>query len=236
MTRRDSRIAALASLFLTVSVGVNIALFQGKTVGGIETASIGLRTQWIDEPVAAQQTPAPAPQEAENAPPPATPPAGAAEANVAEITRGLQRELNNRNYDAGPPDGIAGSVTRAAIFAYEYDNGLAITTRPSADLLSRIVLGSSSIAPTPPALAAHKMTRDAESFVRGVRQQLVALGYDVGAGDGLTPELSRAIRKFERDQKLSETGRISAPMMSRAIRLQGAAKGRRDLGPKTASR
>lgn len=235
MTRRDSNIAAALSLFLTISVGVNIGLFQQKSTSGIETASVGARTQWLDAPVAAQQSPAPA--AAELAPSQAVPMpiADTTEINTAEITRGLQRELNSRNYEAGPPDGIAGSVTRAAIFAFEYDNGLMLSARPTADLLSRIVLGSSSIAPTP-ALAGRKMTRDGETFVRGVRQQLVALGYDVGTGEGLTPDFSRAVRKFEGDQKLSESGRISAPMMSRLIRLQSATKAKRDLGSKTALR
>ena len=79
--------------------------------------------------------------------PPASAPATAVAApsgNSAEIIRGIQRELNGRGYDAGPPDGVVGLITRAAIMAYEHDYGLPLTATPSQDLLSRIVLGSAT--------------------------------------------------------------------------------------------
>lgn len=221
------------SVLLTGSVAVNVVAFQNKADSPIETASLGIRTQWLEAPVVAPA----AAGTAVEVPPAATLAAkvDTTDANAAEITRGIQRELNSRKYEAGPPDGIAGTVTRAAIFAYEYDNGLKLSGRPNADLLSRIVLGSSSIAATP-SQTGRKLTPDGESFVRNVKQQLAGLGYNVGAGTGLTPEFARAIRKFEADQKLSETGRISAPMVGRMIRLQPVAKARRDTVARTASR
>ena len=59
------------------------------------------------------------------------------DANRAELTKGVQRELANINYEPGPADGILGQVTRAAIFAYEYDNGMVLTAQPSDQLLSQ---------------------------------------------------------------------------------------------------
>lgn len=225
MTSRDQKFAGILSVLLTATVAVNVIAFQEKAGTPTETSSIGARTQWLDNAAPGSPTaePAPAAQPAAAA----VPQIDTTEINAAEITRGIQRELNNRNYEAGPPDGIAGTVTRAAIFAYEYDNGLTLSGQPNADLLSRIVLGSSSIAP-PASRPGSKMTPDGESFVRTVRQQLANLGYDVGQGAGLTPDFSRAIRKFEAAQKLPETGRISAPMVARMIHLQAIAKSRKD--------
>lgn len=148
--------------------------------------------------------------------------AAASQTNEADIVRGVQRELNARNYEAGQPDGAPGLVTRAAVMAYEHDYSLALTATPSEELLSRIVLGSSG--PQAPQRAGAKPTAEAESVIRLVKQHLAALGYQPGRVDGvLGPEAQRAIREFESDQKLGETGRISGPMMSRLLRLQGGA-------------
>ena len=104
-------------------------------------------------PVSAPQTAAVTPASASDA----------GDINSAEITRGIQRELNSRGYEAGQPDGVAGLVTRAAIYAYEYDNGLVLTGKPSDPLLSQIVLGSSSLTPDN-ARSGKKITADGESF------------------------------------------------------------------------
>ena len=60
----------------------------------------------------------------------ASKPAGADSAPVRDI----QTTLNARGYDAGPADGIAGPRTRAAIRAYQRDNGLAVDGQPTAAL------------------------------------------------------------------------------------------------------
>ena len=154
--------------------------------------------------------------------PPKAAAGGDAGANGAEIVRGIQRELDARGYEAGQPDGIAGLVTRAAIMAYEHDYGLALTATPSQELLSRIVLGSS--APPLPRGAADKIAAgEADSVALMVEQQLAVLGYTPGKADGkLDEHTSRAIREFEVDQKLAESGRISGPLVSRLLRLQAS--------------
>ena len=77
----------------------------------------------------------------------------------------------------------------------------------------------------------------ARALVRTVKQQLSALGYKTGAAEtALTPEFARAIREFEKDQKLTESGRISGPVVSRLIRLQNGAKTRRNSVARTTSR
>ena len=45
-----------------------------------------------------------------------------------ETIRAIQRELQARGYEAGAADGVPRLVTRAAIMAYEHDNGLPLST------------------------------------------------------------------------------------------------------------
>ena len=240
MTGRDQKFAIVASCLLTISVAVNMAAFQAKPPGSaIETGGLGPRTAWVDGPGLGLGPTVPGPANAAEPPLPGpgapAAPDAAGDTNSAEITRGIQRELDARGYEAGQPDGVSGVVTRAAIFAYEYDNGLVLTGRPSEPLLSQIVLGSSSLVQNG-SRPGKTMTADGEALVRQVRQQLSGLGYQTGAAGGLTPEFARAIREFEVDQKLKTSGRISGPMMSRLIRLQGEGKTRRNAVAGAAAR
>ena len=240
MTERDIKLAAVISLLATTSVGLNMFLFQNRTAGSaIETGGIVTdRTSWVDGPgiTLGPASPGPAaeaPATEEGVLPPA-PLSQIDDATRAELTKGIQRELANNNYDPGQADGVLGMVTRASIFAYEYDNGLILTGQPSEQLLSQLILGSSSMTPAA-ARPGKTMTADGESLVRTVKQQLAALGYQTGVpGSAMTPEFARAIREFETDQKLKISGRISGPLMSRLIRLQGEPKARREAIAKAA--
>jgi len=239
MTGRDRKIAIGASVLMTLGVAVNMAAFQGRGGSAIETGGLPSRAAWLEGPGSALG-PANSGTAAEQpaSPGPAAPAASSEkdDVNSAEITRGIQRELDARHYDAGQPDGVAGLVTRAAIFAYEYDNGLVLTGKPSEPLLSQIVLGSSSLQQNG-ARPGKTITPDGQALVIGVKQRLAGLGYQTGmAGGALTPELARAIREFEADQKLKATGRISGPMMSRLIHLQGQPKARRAVAARAAAR
>jgi peptidoglycan hydrolase-like protein with peptidoglycan-binding domain len=230
MTERDKKLAMGASLLMTLGVAVNMAAFQTKSqVSPIETGGLPAKNTWAEGSPLTLGSPAPASPGHQSAAGP-TDPAPSSETedvNSAEVTRGIQRELGARGYDAGRPDGISGVVTRAAIFAYEYDNGLVLTGKPSEALLTQIVLGSSSLQQNG-ARPGKTITPDGQALVINVKQQLAALGYQTGmAGGELSPEFARAIREFETDQKLPLSGRISGPMMSRLIHLQGQPKARR---------
>jgi membrane-bound lytic murein transglycosylase B len=50
----------------------------------------------------------------------------------------LQRRLNELGFDAGEPDGIPGSRTKAAIRAFQREAGLPQDGHPSADLLEQL--------------------------------------------------------------------------------------------------
>ncbi len=233
MTERDRKLAAIVSLLAMTSVALNMLVFQntGGKGSAIETGGISQRTAWVDGPGLTLGPTSPGPGAAQQTADPGLPPAPLSEsddANKAELTKGVQRELGNINYEPGPPDGVLGLVTRAAIFAYEYDNGLVLTGQPSERLLSQLILGSSSLQAVS-ARPGQTMAPDGESLVRTVKQQLSALGYQVGVpGGALTPEFARAIREFETDQKLKVSGRISGPMESRLLRLQSEPKARRE--------
>ena len=62
----------------------------------------------------------------------ALPGADPAEARRANI-RAIQTELARRGYEPGVANGAAGLVTRAAVLAYEHDQGLPLTGDPSPD-------------------------------------------------------------------------------------------------------
>ncbi|HML30198.1 MAG TPA: peptidoglycan-binding domain-containing protein [Hyphomicrobium sp.] len=242
MTERDRKLAAIVSLLATTSVALNMLVFQntGSKGSAIETGGITTdRTSWVSGPgiILGPTDPGPGAQTSptDGVMPPG--PQGASDdASRADVTKGVQRELNNINYEPGPADGVLGLVTRAAIFAYEYDNGLVLTSEPSDQLLSQLILGSSSMTQSS-ARPGKTMTSDAESLVRTVKQQLAALGYQTGVpGSALTPEFARAVREFETDQKLKVTGRISGPMVSRLLRLKSEPKARREAIAKASKR
>jgi peptidoglycan hydrolase-like protein with peptidoglycan-binding domain len=220
MTAGDSKLAGVAFALVTASVAVNLLAFQETRRGAaFETSAISHKPEFGDMGRAGLVGPGAGPAE--------TPagalrvvPEGDTSASSAEIVRGIQRELNTRGYDAGQPDGVAGLVTRAAIMAYEFDYGFALTATPSQELLSRIVLGSSAPAANRPK-GFGGVTGDAEGVVRMTEQALASLGYQPGKADGkISDQTARAIREFELDQKLPESGRVSGPLMSRLLRLQ----------------
>ncbi len=228
MTLAEARVAGLAFAAVTLTIAVNLFAFQERRPSRIETSALAPVRSTIAaadavavqpgqsgpariEPLGAVED-VPRPQAAVSATPGVT---------QAEIIRGVQRELTARGYAAGQPDGIAGLVTRAAIMAYEHDFGLALTAEPSEDLLNRIVLGTSAGADMSRADPDVILSAEAKSVVRMVTQSLSSLGYKPGADTTvLSPETRRAILAFETAEKLPESGRISAPLVSRLMKIQ----------------
>lgn len=237
MSVGEARIAAIAFVMMTASVALNVFVLQP------DREAVRLAANGLPEPSftpfgrrpggeypggprpgeVAEREAVRAGKVAEAAVPKVEPPSVGSItpiANSAELTRGVQRELNARGYDAGPPDGVAGMVTRAAIMAYEYDYDLPLTAAPSQDLLGRIILGVSS-PPGQRTVEARSVGPEAQKMIVTVGARLQALGYAVGPMSGRpTDQLAQSIRKFEVDQRLKETGRISGPLVSRLARLQ----------------
>lgn len=138
-----------------------------------------------------------------------------------ETIRAVQRELQARGYEAGTVDGVPGLVTRAAVLAYEFDHGLSLSAEPSERLLKQILLGESQPSANPGS-GNGEHTAQAEQVIRTVQQSLANVGYAVGKTDGrMGEETVRAIREFETDQGMPETGRVSGHLVARLARLAG---------------
>jgi peptidoglycan hydrolase-like protein with peptidoglycan-binding domain len=187
----------------------NLASAQNMEVG--DTGSIDR----ADESPTAPDLPKAAAAVAHDPPPPAV-------MSAADLTKAVQRELQIRGYETGARDGVAGLMTRGAILAFEYDHGLPLTARPSQELLKAILLGDVRAKKK---RAAGTETAEAQDVIRSVQRSLARLGYRPGAANGrMTRDTERAIRAFELDQTLPESGRVSGPLISRLARLSGDGK------------
>lgn len=138
-------------------------------------------------------------------------------ADQADLTRAIQRELKAKGYETGAVDGVAGLVTRGAIMAYEADAGLPLTGKPRQALLQHLVLGSADITSGG---KGQEVDAEAEAIIRAVQSAFRQLGYMTTVPDGrLNDTTRRAIRKFEVDRKLKETGRISGELLAKLTSL-----------------
>jgi peptidoglycan hydrolase-like protein with peptidoglycan-binding domain len=146
-------------------------------------------------------------------------PGAAVEPADAETVHAIQRELKQRGYGPLAGDGSMGLPTRAAIMAYEHDQGLVLTGEASEQLLKRILLGASPGVESPGARKVGSV--QAEQVIRSVQQWLAVLGYRAVRVDGRFGEDTvKAIRDFEMDKGLVPRGRVSAELV---VRLSDAA-------------
>ena len=227
--------AGSAFFVLGAMVCTNLFLFQEKRrVSPVETAALtarmtseglaapnlGIQDYASGDPIVLRPNAGSATQSSLHAQSPGRP-VSEPTMSRSDAIRGIQRELNTRGYAPGAPDGVAGLVTRAAIMAYEHDTGIALTGDATQELLGRIVLGPAVPAVARPGRSEVKGA-EAAAVVKVVSQSLAAQGYGVSKSDGvLDATLVKAIREFEADQKMPDTGRVSAALVSRLIRLQG---------------
>jgi peptidoglycan hydrolase-like protein with peptidoglycan-binding domain len=241
MSAATLRIMLAAFLLLSAGVATNLLMMQPR-----KNAGPTLRLT-AEQP--APRTPVEPPRRTVAAEPVAAPkvepPAGSLPASVAvprtqgaepgatpirevsfrDITAAVQHRLAQRGYEAGQADGVNGLVTRAAILAFEHDNGLALTAEPSEALLRALEAGPAAISAPAYAAAARDKRARAEQVIKTVQQSLIALGYGIAKPNGRTGEdTERAIREFEMDQKLPVTGRISGTLVSRLARIAGHGK------------
>lgn len=145
--------------------------------------------------------------------------------SAQEVTRAVQRELKERGYETGAADGQAGLMTRAAIIAYEYDRDLPLTGEPTSELLKEILLESSPVVAVARQSAGREQSVQATQVIRTIQQSLATLGYAPGKVDGrLGDDTIRAIRQFETDQAMPETGRVSGQLVARLSRIAGQAR------------
>ncbi|HML44129.1 MAG: peptidoglycan-binding protein [Hyphomicrobium zavarzinii] len=231
MTPFAVRLTLLTFAVLSGAMATNIFVFQppGRQIAGIDAARQGTSVGdgWSSQPPAISGLSRPdaaAGERGATVPPIET---GAVKpipetVDRSDLTRAIQRELKAKGYEAGAVDGVIGLVTRGAIMAYESDAGLPLTGEPRQALLQHIVLGSAELqaadtGKSPPG-------PEAEAVIRAVQRAFRQLGYISTLPDGrLNDQTRRAIRKFEVDRKMSETGRISGELLAKLATLAGDA-------------
>ncbi len=138
-----------------------------------------------------------------------------------ELRRAIQRELRARGYAPGLEADGTGLITRAAIMAFEYDIGVPMMGLATEDLFKQILFGDagkrSGDDRPPDTKVASTQARD---VMVTVQQSLRGLGYNLASVDGkLSEDTASAIRDFEADQNLPETGRVSGRLIARLARL-----------------
>ena len=156
----------------------------------------------------------------------------------ADLIRGVQRELINLGYDPGLPNGIATLQTRAAIWAWQYDNQRPITAEVSEDLLKQLIFGvgrpngadsgegRKGHGPGGPGQpeTAWLQAKTARAITKPIEKILAELGYAPGAVDGFFDNRTRqAILAFEQDREMPQTGRISGRLIAEIRRITSAA-------------
>jgi peptidoglycan hydrolase-like protein with peptidoglycan-binding domain len=142
----------------------------------------------------------------------------------SQLVTAIQRELKVRGYGGGPADGILREETRKAIADYQRDHSLPISGLPSDELLRHILLGETvstgSVAGVADPVAAPQLKVDVR--VKAVQQILADLGYAPGPIDGaMGSATERAVKAFQHDRKIAETGQIGRELLREIKRVTG---------------
>jgi peptidoglycan hydrolase-like protein with peptidoglycan-binding domain len=128
--------------------------------------------------------------------------AATAEAD-SSFVRHLQEELNFLGYHAGHVDGVWGSETADAVLAFQKDNGLETTgdyDPETARALQQAAGGTGALT------------------IEALQQDLADLGYYDGLVDGdFGPETAAAVRAFQADHDLDQTGVMSAETVTTLV-------------------
>lgn len=129
---------------------------------------------------------------------------------IADTQRAL---LDSRLYD-GPVDGILGPQTKSAISSFEMKIGLIPTGQPSPRLLQQIRRGY------PAAIEPQSTGSVGNSRLKRVQKALNEIGYGPIPEDGVDGEkTAAAIRHFEADNRLPQTGRVSDALAAKLVMI-----------------
>lgn len=224
-----ARLVFLAFFVLTGTIIYNALYLQDHGLKGSAAA-----TSAAQKAGNGSQVPQPSEQamatsaKAKGVPPVSTdlPPLDAGKGESQLIVRAVQRELAARGYDVGQVDGTLSDKTRAAISAFQSNQGLAVTGVPSDDLLRQILLGDSleGSAATGSVAGSGSPAADATetATVKRVQRVLADLGYAPGPIDGAWGEnTARAVSAFQRDRNIAETGQITPELLDEVERVTG---------------
>lgn len=146
--------------------------------------------------------------------------------------RDLQASLAALGHYRGPMDGRMSEDVAEAIRSAERDLGFEETGEASPALAERLRLArefaaisgeTGSTAPAEPQARSTPPVAQGGPDIGAVQRALARLGYSPGPADGtLGPKTREAIRMFERDRRLKETGNLSPMLLKEAARLDVA--------------
>jgi len=141
------------------------------------------------------------------------------------VVEDVQRELLAAGYYKGTVDGIFGKRTRLAIEAYQRAAGLGVTGTPTAELAEHIrytrEIAEASLftgsVDAQPAAGAEERAR-----IRRLQTGLAELAYAPGPISGeINEETRAAIRQFQHDRGLAQTGEISDELLAELAKMSG---------------
>jgi peptidoglycan hydrolase-like protein with peptidoglycan-binding domain len=142
-----------------------------------------------------------------------------AQVSSRSMVRSAQQQLKNSGYYTGKIDGIDGRMTRIAIRKFQTDNNLTATGRLDTDTVQKLGL-------QPPAGEAGRSATGTEtgtspapalpsSTVSAAQRSLQQKGFYKGNIDGaMTPETRAAIREYQKNSNLNETGQLDQATLS----------------------
>jgi peptidoglycan hydrolase-like protein with peptidoglycan-binding domain len=139
------------------------------------------------------------------------------------VVEALQRQLFAAGHYKGTIDGVLGKKTRNAIMSYQTAVGMDATGEPSPELIEHIrftreVAEASLFTGTVDAAP----DAEARANVRRVQTGLAELAYGPGEINGeLTEATRRAIRAFQHDRNMPETGEITPELLTELAKLSG---------------
>lgn len=155
----------------------------------------------------------------------------------SELVVQVQTALAERELYDGVVDGLMGQATAAAIRAFEQSQNIAATGEASEKVLAALLTAPmrpraaavpARPAPAPRAAAAATpvitgSTAGSDARLMATQKALAKIGYGPVSVDGkMGTETRNAIKAFERDRNLPETGELSAPMLRALQSLTGA--------------
>jgi peptidoglycan hydrolase-like protein with peptidoglycan-binding domain len=136
------------------------------------------------------------------------------------VIEDIQRALAKSGYYAFAIDGVNGKRTRDAISAYQQANGLDITGEASAALVDHIKFTQTIIEAAGP-IAETKNEAGPDKIIQA-QTGLSELGYLQGPPNGtMGIDTREAIRNFERDRGLPETGEVSSALLTELGKTSG---------------
>lgn len=138
----------------------------------------------------------------------------------------MQVQLTKQGIYKRQADGIYGAETRIAIARYQRVAGLKIDGKPSAYLLNHMFISANSLGKKMAKQKPQPVSRVAYTGlvnpVKRVQIGLEELGYNPGPSDGLMGAQTReAIRQFEKDNKLTITGKVSDELLKKLLKVTG---------------